>query len=93
MLFRSARLAALNVISQVSAALGGNLARVMRVVKVTGYVNSGEGFAQQPEVVNGASDLFVEVFGDKGRHTRAAVGSSSLPRNSCVEIEAVFEIA
>ena len=89
----AARLAALNVISQVSAALGGNLARVMRVVKVTGYVNSGEGFAQQPEVVNGASDLFVEVFGDKGRHTRAAVGSSSLPRNSCVEIEAVFEIA
>lgn len=90
---RAARLAALNVIAQASAALDGNLDRVTRVVKVTGWVNSGAGFTQHPDVVNGASDLFVEVFGDAGRHARAAVGASSLPRNSAVEVDAVFEIA
>jgi enamine deaminase RidA (YjgF/YER057c/UK114 family) len=90
---RAARLAAINVVAQAAAALDGDLDRVKRVVKVTGFVNSGEGFAQHPDVVNGASDLFVEVFGDAGRHARAAVGSSSLPRNASVEVEAVFEIA
>ena len=90
---RAARLAAINVVAQASAALDGELDRVKRVVKVTGFVNSGEGFAQHPDVVNGASDLFVEIFGDAGRHARAAVGSSSLPRNASVEVEAVFEIA
>lgn len=90
---RAARLAALNVIAQASAALDGNLDRVTRVVKVTGWVNSGAGFTQHPDVVNGASDLFVEVFGDAGRHARAAVGASLLPHNSAVEVDAVFEIA
>jgi enamine deaminase RidA (YjgF/YER057c/UK114 family) len=90
---RAARLAALNVIAQAAAALEGDLDRVKRVVKVTGWVNSAAGFAQHPDVVNGASDLFVEVFGDAGRHARAAVGSSSLPRNTSVEVEAIFEIA
>ena len=78
--------------AQAAAALDGDLDRVNRVVKVTGWVNSVSGFAQHPDVVNGASDLFVEIFGDAGRHARAAVGASSLPRNTSVEIEAIFEI-
>lgn len=90
---RAARLAALNVVAQASSALGGDLDRVSRVVKVTGWVNSASGFAQQPDVINGASDLFVEIFGEAGRHARAAVGAASLPRNTSVEIEAIFEVA
>ena len=90
---RAARLAGLNVIAQASMALDGDLDRVRRVVKVTGFVNAAPGFTQHPEVVNGASDLFVEVFGEAGLHARAAVGTSSLPRNVAVEIEAVFEVA
>jgi enamine deaminase RidA (YjgF/YER057c/UK114 family) len=90
---RAARLAGLNVIAQAAMALDGDLDRVRRVVKVTGFVNAAPGFTQHPEVVNGASDLFVEVFGQAGLHARAAVGTSSLPRNVAVEIEAVFEVA
>lgn len=90
---RAARLAGLNVIAQAAIALDGDLDRVRRVVKVTGFVNAAPGFTQHPEVVNGASDLFVEIFGDVGLHARAAVGTSSLPRNVAVEIEAVFEVA
>jgi len=90
---RAARLAGLNVIAQAAMALDGDLDRVKLVVKVTGFVNAAPGFTQHPEVVNGASDLFVEVFGEAGRHARAAVGTSSLPRNVAVEIEAVFEVA
>jgi enamine deaminase RidA (YjgF/YER057c/UK114 family) len=89
----AARLAAINVIAQAAAALDGDLDRVTRVVKVTGFVNAAPGFAQHPEVVNGASELFAEIFGDAGRHARAAVGVSSLPRNVAVEIEAIFEVA
>lgn len=90
---RAARLAGLNVIAQAAMALDGDLDRVKRVVKVTGFVNAAPGFTQHPEIVNGASDLFVEVFGEVGLHARAAVGASSLPRNVAVEIEAVFEVA
>lgn len=89
----AARLCALNVIAQLQQACGGNLDRVMRCVKVTGFVNAVPGFAQHPEVINGASDLIVQVFGDMGRHARAAVGAGSLPRNVAVEVEAIFEIA
>jgi enamine deaminase RidA (YjgF/YER057c/UK114 family) len=90
---RAARLAGLNVIAQAAMALDGDLDRVKRVVKVTGFVNAAPGFTQHPEVVNGASDLFVEIFGEVGLHARAAVGTSSLPRNVAVEIEALFEVA
>jgi enamine deaminase RidA (YjgF/YER057c/UK114 family) len=90
---RAARLAAINVIAQASSALDGDLDRVRRVMKVTGFVNAAPGFTQHPEVINGASELFVEIFGDAGRHARAAVGASSLPRNVAVEIEAIFEVA
>jgi len=90
---RAARLAGLNAVAQAASALDGDLDRVRRVVKVTGFVNAAPGFTQHPEVVNGASDLFAEIFGEAGRHARAAVGVSSLPRNVAVEIEAIFEVA
>jgi enamine deaminase RidA (YjgF/YER057c/UK114 family) len=90
---RAARLAAINVIAALKAALDGNLDQVTRVIKITGFVNAEPGFTQHPEVVNGASDLFVEVFGDSGRHARAAVGAGSLPRGVAVEIEGIFEVA
>jgi len=89
----AARLCALNIIAQLREACGGNLDRVTRCVKVTGFVNAVQGFAQHPEVINGASDTIVQVFGDTGRHARAAVGAGSLPRNVAVEVEAIFEIA
>ena len=89
----AARLAATNVLAVLSTALDGDLDRVRCVVKVTVFVNAAPGFAEHPEVANGASDLFVEVFGDSGRHARAAVGAGSLPRNVAVEVDAVFEVA
>jgi enamine deaminase RidA (YjgF/YER057c/UK114 family) len=89
----AARLCGLNVIAQARDACGGDLERVRRVVKVTVFVNAVPGFTQHPEVANGASDLFVEVFGDAGKHARAAVGAGSLPRNVATEVEAILEIA
>lgn len=89
----AARLCAINVIAQAKAACGGDLDKVKRIVKVTVFVNAVPGYAQHPEVANGASDLFVEVFGDTGKHARAAVGAGSLPRNVATEVEAVIEIA
>ncbi|MEM1421958.1 MAG: RidA family protein [Pseudomonadota bacterium] len=88
----AARDCGLSLIAQVQAACGGDLDRVVRVVKLTAFVNAQPDFAQQPEVVNGCSDLMVEVFGDAGRHARAAVGAGSLPRGVAVEIEGIFEI-
>lgn len=88
----AARLCGLNVIAQVKAALGGDLDRVKRCVKVVGFVNAVPEFANHPEIVNGASNLFQEVFGEAGRHARSAVGAGSLPRNVAVEIEAIFEV-
>ena len=90
---KAARLAAINVLAALKAALHGDLDQVKRVVKITGFVNAAPGFAQHPEVVNGASDFFVEVFGDAGRHARAAVGAGSLPRGVAVEVEGIFEVA
>jgi enamine deaminase RidA (YjgF/YER057c/UK114 family) len=89
----AARLCAINIIAQLKAACGGDLDRVVRVVKLGGFVNSTPEFTDQPKVVNGASDLMVEVFGDKGRHSRAAVSAGSLPLGVSVEVEAVAEIA
>lgn len=87
----AARACGLALLAQARAALG-SLDRVTRVVKLTGFVNSTPGFTDQPEVVNGASDLMAEVFGDAGRHARAAVSAASLPRGVAVEVEAVFEV-
>ena len=88
----AARACGLAMIAQARAALG-SLDRIARVVKLTGFVNSTPDFTDQPEVVNGCSDLMVEVFGDAGRHARAAVSAASLPRGVAVEVEAIFEIA
>jgi enamine deaminase RidA (YjgF/YER057c/UK114 family) len=87
----AARLCALNILSQAKAAIG-SLDRIVQVIRLTGYVNAGAGFADHPKVINGASDLMVEVLGDKGRHTRAAVGASGLPGNTAVEVDAVLAI-
>jgi enamine deaminase RidA (YjgF/YER057c/UK114 family) len=89
----AARLCGLNLIAQMSAALDGDLSRVRRVVKLGGFVQAGPGFFDIPRVVNGASDLMVEVFGDTGRHARSAVGVYRLPMNFAVEVDAIVEVA
>lgn len=88
----AARSCGLSLLAQARAALG-SLDRVTRVVKLTGFVQSTPEFTDQPEVLNGCSDLMVEVFGDAGRHSRAAVSAAALPRGVAVEIEAIFEVA
>jgi enamine deaminase RidA (YjgF/YER057c/UK114 family) len=87
----AARTCAINLLAQIKAALG-DLDKVVRVVKLNGYVNSAPDFIDAPKVINGASDLMVAAFGDKGRHARAAVGVASLPRDAAVEVEGVFEV-
>ena len=89
----AARLCALNIIAQVRAACDGELDRVVRCVRLGGYVNAGSDFVDHPKVVNGASELIVEVFGEAGRHARIAVGASNLPLGVAVEIDAVFEVS
>ena len=88
----SARLTAINVIAQLRDACGGDLDRVIRIVKLLGFVNCTPAFGEHPKVINGASDLMVAVFGDKGRHARSAVGAPALPFNLSVEVEAIVEI-
>jgi len=89
---KAARLCAINILAQVKAATG-ELDRVARCVKLTGFVNATPDFKDHPKVVNGASDLMVEAFGESGRHARAAVGVSGLPLGVAVEVDAVFELA
>jgi enamine deaminase RidA (YjgF/YER057c/UK114 family) len=89
---QAARICAINVVAQLKDAVGGDLDRIKRIVKVVGFVNGVPDFADHPKVVNGASDLIVEIFGDKGKHARSAVGSGSLPVNVAVEVEAVAEV-
>ncbi len=86
---KAARRCAINILAQAKAALG-SLDRITQVVRLTGFVNAGAGFADHPKVINGASDLMVEVLGEKGRHTRAAVGASGLPGNTAVEVDAIL---
>ena len=88
----AARLCALNVIAQLRVAVNDDLDRVVRCVRIAGYVNSTPEFHGQSQVVNGASDVFVEVFGERGRHARMAVGVSALPYDVAVEVEGVFEV-
>lgn len=87
----AARLSALNLLAQAKAALG-SLDRIAQVMRLTGFVACAPGFGDQPKVINGASDLLVEVLGDKGRHTRSAVGVASLPMNAAVEIDAILKV-
>jgi enamine deaminase RidA (YjgF/YER057c/UK114 family) len=88
----AARTCALSLIAQLKAACDGDLDRLVRVVKLVGFVNSTTDFTDQPKVINGASDLMVEVFGDAGRHARSAVSAASLPLGVAVEVEAIFEV-
>lgn len=90
--YRAARACALNILAQAKAALG-ELDRIERCLKLGGFVNATPDFTDHPEVINGASDLMVEVLGDKGKHARFAVGCGSLPRNVQVEIDAIFAIS
>ena len=87
----AARGCGINLLAQVKAALG-DLDKVVRVVRLGGFINSAPDFLDGPKVLNGASDLMVAVFGDAGKHARAAVGVPSLPRNAAVEVEALFAI-
>lgn len=89
---RAAELCALNILAQVSAALDGHLDRVARVVKLGGFVACTADFTDHPKVINGASDLMIKVFGDAGKHARAAVGVPSLPLGAAVEVDAVFAL-
>jgi enamine deaminase RidA (YjgF/YER057c/UK114 family) len=89
--YEAARLVALNCLASAKAVLG-DLERIKRVVKILGMVNCAEDFGEQPRVINGASDLLVQVFGEAGRHARSAVGMQSLPFGIAVEIEMIFEV-
>ncbi len=89
---QAARLCMINILAQLKAACGGNLDRVSRVVRLGGFIAAPPEFTAHPQVMNGASDLAVAVFGDRGRHARSTVGVPSLPANAVVEVEALFEI-
>ena len=88
---KAARAAAINLLAQLKAALG-DLDKVTRVIRLGGFINSAPGFADGPKVMNGASDLMVAVFGDKGRHARSTVGVAALPADAAVEVEGTFEV-
>jgi enamine deaminase RidA (YjgF/YER057c/UK114 family) len=89
---KAARACAVNLLAQVKAALG-DLDRVVRVVRLGGFINSAPGFADGPKVMNGASDLMVAAFGDKGKHARSTVGVAALPADAAVEVEGLFEVS
>jgi enamine deaminase RidA (YjgF/YER057c/UK114 family) len=88
----AAKLCAINCLSAIKSVIG-NLDKIKRIIKLTVFVSSAEGFTAQPKVANGASEFIVEVFGDSGKHVRSAVGVSELPLNSAVEIEMIVEVS
>jgi enamine deaminase RidA (YjgF/YER057c/UK114 family) len=89
---KAARACAINLLAQVKAALG-DLDKVTRVVRLGGFINAAAGFTEGPKVMNGASDLMVAVFGDKGKHARSTVGVAALPADAAVEVEGLFEVS
>jgi enamine deaminase RidA (YjgF/YER057c/UK114 family) len=89
---KAARACAVNLLAQIKAVLG-DLDKVTRVVRLGGFINSAPGFTDGPKVMNGASDLMVEVFGEKGKHARSTVGVSALPADAAVEVEGLFEVS
>jgi enamine deaminase RidA (YjgF/YER057c/UK114 family) len=91
--YRAARFCALNIVARVSAALDGDLDRVIACAQLRGFVNALPDFKDHPAVIDGASDLIVEIFGERGRHVRTALGAGSLPRGSSVEVDAIFAVA
>jgi len=90
--YNAAKRCALNIISQAKKACDGDLSKIKSCVKLTGYVNSADNFIEQPKVINGASDIISEVFGEIGKHTRVAVSVNSLPLGVAVEVDAIFEL-
>ena len=89
---KASRLCVINILAQVKKALSGDLTKVKNCVKITGYVNSTDDFKDQPKVINPASEILSTVFGNNGKHTRAAISTNSLPLGAAVEIDAIFEI-
>ena len=89
---KASKLCVVNILSQVKKAMDGDLSKVKNCIKITGYVNSTEDFKDQPKVINPASETLSEVFGDLGKHTRAAVSTNALPLGAAVEIDAIFEV-
>ena len=89
--YQAARTAAINALAVLNSAIG-TLDKVVQIVNQHGYVNSAPGFVQQPFVINGASELLIEIFGERGKHSRCALGSSELPFNTCVELEMIVEV-
>ncbi len=90
--YKAAERCALNIISQAKKACGNDLSNIKSCIKLTGYVNSSDDFIDQPKVINGASEMIVKIFGDEGKHTRAAVSTNSLPLGVAVEVDAIFEL-
>ena len=90
--YKAAERCALNIIAQAKKACGEDLSKIKSCIKLTGFVNSTEDFIEQPKVINGASDTIAKIFGDLGKHTRAAVSVNSLPLGVAVEVEAIFEL-
>ena len=90
--YQAAKRCGLSIITQAKQACGGDLSKIKSCVKLTGFVNSTDKFTEQPKVINGASDLIAQIFGEAGMHTRAAVSTNSLPLGVAVEIDAIFEL-
>ena len=90
--YKAAERCALNIIAQAKKACGEDLSKIKSCIKLTGFVNSTDDFIEQPKVINGASDTIAKIFGDRGKHTRAAVSVNSLPLGVAVEVEAIFEL-
>ena len=89
---KASKLCVINILAQTKKALDGDLNKVKSCIKITGFVNSTDNFYDQPKVINPASEILSSVFGEKGKHARAAISANSLPLNAAVEIEAIFEI-
>ena len=89
---KAARLCVVNILSQAKKAMGGDLNKIKNCIKITGFVNSTDDFTDQPKVINPASETLSTVFGNKGKHTRAAISANSLPLGAAVEIDAIFEV-
>ncbi len=90
--YKAAERCALNIIAQVKKACGDDMSKIKSCIKLTGFVNSTEDFIEQPKVINGASEIMVKIFGEKGMHTRAAVSTNSLPLGVAVEVDAIFDL-
>ena len=90
--YDAAKRCALNIVAQAKKACDGDLSKIKSCIKLTGFVNSTDDFIEQPQVINGASDLIASIFGDAGMHTRAAVSTNSLPLGVAVEVDAIFEL-